>query len=111
MTPLRRVVTSSAPSVSTACHCISPTDALLNEPIEHSGSYLVERIDDLAVRLEGQVDRSILSFNDLPLSDALLEALVMHPGMDGPHDYAVHLKINDASNPDVVVRVLSNWEP
>lgn len=36
---------------------------------------------------------------------------MMHPGMDGPHDYAVHLKTNDAQNPDLVVHVLSNWGP
>lgn len=33
----------------------------------------------------------------------------MHPGMDGKHDYAVHLKTNDAAQPDFVVNVLSNW--
>jgi hypothetical protein len=33
----------------------------------------------------------------------------MHPGMDGKHDYAVHLKTNDATQPDFVVNVLSNW--
>jgi len=36
---------------------------------------------------------------------------MMHPGMDGPHDYAVHLKTNDSQNPDLVVHVLSNWGP
>ncbi len=36
---------------------------------------------------------------------------MMHPGMDGPHDYAVHLKTNDASDPDLVVHVLSDWGP
>ncbi len=36
---------------------------------------------------------------------------MMHPGMDGPHDYAVHLKTNDASQPDRIVHVLSNWGP
>lgn len=36
---------------------------------------------------------------------------MMHEGMDGPHDFAVHLKTNDPVNPDVVVHVLSNWVP
>jgi len=36
---------------------------------------------------------------------------MMHPGMDGPHDFAVHLKTNDSQNPDLVVRVLSDWGP
>jgi hypothetical protein len=31
--------------------------------------------------------------------------------MDGPHDYAVHLKTNDPQSPDLIVHVLSNWEP
>jgi hypothetical protein len=30
-------------------------------------------------------------------------------GMDGPHNFTVHLKTNDPANPDLVVNVLSNW--
>jgi hypothetical protein len=33
----------------------------------------------------------------------------MHPGMDGYHDFAVHVKTNDPAQPDKVVHVLSNW--
>lgn len=36
---------------------------------------------------------------------------MMHPGMDGPHDYGVHLKTNDPSQADVVVHILSDWGP
>jgi hypothetical protein len=36
---------------------------------------------------------------------------MMHEGMDGPHDFAVHLKSNDPTQPDKVVSVLSNWIP
>ncbi|MGE5073604.1 MAG: hypothetical protein ACM3MF_09270 [Anaerolineae bacterium] len=36
---------------------------------------------------------------------------MMHPGMDGPHDYAVHLKTNDPAASDLVVHVLSDWGP
>ncbi len=36
---------------------------------------------------------------------------MMHPGMDGPHDYAVHLKSDDPNDPDLVVHVLSDWGP
>jgi hypothetical protein len=36
---------------------------------------------------------------------------MMHPGMDGPHNFGVHLLTNDAKNPDLVVNVLSNWGP
>ena len=34
---------------------------------------------------------------------------MMHPGMDGKHNYAVHLVTNDPDQPDMVVNVLSNW--
>jgi hypothetical protein len=34
---------------------------------------------------------------------------MMHPGMDGKHNYAVHIKTNDPAQPDMVVNVLSNW--
>jgi len=33
----------------------------------------------------------------------------MHRGMDGPHDFRVHLVTNDPANPDRTVQVLSNW--
>ncbi len=36
---------------------------------------------------------------------------MMHPGMDGPHDYAVHLSTNDPTTPDLIVHILSNWGP
>jgi hypothetical protein len=36
---------------------------------------------------------------------------MMHKGMDGPHDYAVHLKTDDPQNSDLVVHVVSNWGP
>lgn len=36
---------------------------------------------------------------------------MMHPGMDGPHDYAVNLKTNDPNSPDLVIHVTSNWGP
>jgi hypothetical protein len=38
-------------------------------------------------------------------------SFTMHEGMDGPHNFAVHLKTNDPGNPDFVVNVLSNWIP
>jgi hypothetical protein len=36
---------------------------------------------------------------------------MMHAGMGGPHDFALHLKTNDPAQPDKVVSVLSNWVP
>ena len=36
---------------------------------------------------------------------------MMHEGMDGPHNFAVHLITNDPQNPDLVVNVLSDWGP
>jgi len=36
---------------------------------------------------------------------------MMHPGMDGPHNFAVHLITNDKQHADAVVTVLSDWGP
>jgi hypothetical protein len=36
---------------------------------------------------------------------------MMHAGMDGPHNFGVHLITNDPAQPDKVVNVLSNWIP
>jgi len=35
----------------------------------------------------------------------------MHEGMDGPHDFRVHLRTNDPEEPDKVLTILSNWVP
>jgi hypothetical protein len=36
---------------------------------------------------------------------------VMHAGMGGQHDFRVHLRSNDPRQPEVVLKVLSNWVP
>ena len=36
---------------------------------------------------------------------------MMHAGMDGKHDFAIHMKTNDPSNPELLVHVLSDWGP
>jgi len=48
-----------------------------------------------------------------PGESTTLESAVfmMHPGMDGKHDYAVHLKTNDPNSPDLIVHVMSDWGP
>ena len=33
------------------------------------------------------------------------------PDVDAPHDFGLHLKTDDAANPDLVVHVLSDWGP
>jgi len=34
---------------------------------------------------------------------------MMHEGMDGLHDFRVHLVTNDPTQPDKEVKILSNW--
>ena len=36
---------------------------------------------------------------------------MMHQGMDGKHDFAIHLKTNDPKTPEMLVHVLSDWGP
>ena len=36
---------------------------------------------------------------------------MMHAGMEGPHDFRVHLVTNDPAQPDKEVKILSNWVP
>src|SRR6266498_967796 len=36
---------------------------------------------------------------------------MMHEGMDGKHDFAIHLKTNDPKSSDYLVHVLSDWGP
>ena len=58
-------------------------------------------------------DMSISSMVLKPGESATVESaeFFMHPGMDGKHNYAVHLITNDATQPDKVVNVLSDWVP
>lgn len=48
-----------------------------------------------------------------PGQSTILESSIfmMHEGMDGPHDFQVHIKSNDPDNIDKTVTVLSNWIP
>jgi hypothetical protein len=48
-----------------------------------------------------------------PGESTLVESgvFMMHEGMDGQHDFGVHLITNDATQPDLIVHVLSNWIP
>jgi hypothetical protein len=39
------------------------------------------------------------------------EMFMMHEGMDGPHNFGVHLITNDPAQPDLIVNVLSDWGP
>jgi hypothetical protein len=36
---------------------------------------------------------------------------MMHAGMEGKHDFRVHLLSNDPQQPDRILTVLSNWVP
>lgn len=60
-----------------------------------------------------QPDLTVTSMAIKPGQSAYVESpdFMMHQGMDGPHDFAVHLKTNDPKNPDQIVHVLSDWGP
>jgi hypothetical protein len=38
-------------------------------------------------------------------------SFMMHEGMDGKHNFIVHLVTNDPAQPDKQVEILSNWVP
>jgi len=58
-----------------------------------------------------QPDLTVTSMAIKPGESAYVESpdFMMHEGMDGPHDFAVHLKTNDPKNADLIVHVLSDW--
>jgi hypothetical protein len=41
----------------------------------------------------------------------LVLEFMMHGDMGGRHDFRVHLPTNDPTEPDQVLRVVSNWVP
>ncbi len=41
----------------------------------------------------------------------LVLEFMMHGDMGGHHDFRVHLPTNDPAQPDLELRVLSNWVP
>ncbi len=34
---------------------------------------------------------------------------MMHEGMDGPHEFRVHVQTNDPNQPEKLLTVLSDW--
>ena len=44
-------------------------------------------------------------------STTLSMEFMMHEGMDGVHNFHVHLPSNDPQQPDQTLTVLSNWVP
>jgi hypothetical protein len=36
---------------------------------------------------------------------------MMHEGMDGKHNFVVHLRTNDPMEPEKLLTALSNWGP
>ena len=38
-------------------------------------------------------------------------SFMMHQGMDGPHDFRVHVRTSDPDTPDKTVEVLYDWVP
>ena len=44
-------------------------------------------------------------------STTLSMQFMMHEGMDGMHDFRVHLPSNDPQQPERTLTVLSNWVP
>lgn len=38
-------------------------------------------------------------------------SFMMHAGMDGKHEFRVHVRSNDPMTPDQQVVILSNWVP
>jgi len=44
-------------------------------------------------------------------STTLYMEFMMHAGMEGKHDFRVHLLNNDPRQPDRILTVLSNWVP
>ncbi len=38
-------------------------------------------------------------------------SFMMHAGMDGQHEFRVHLRTNDQTEPDKQLTILSNWVP
>jgi hypothetical protein len=48
-----------------------------------------------------------------PGETTLIEStpFMMHAGMEGKHNFALHLVTNDPLQPDKIVTILSNWIP
>ncbi len=44
-------------------------------------------------------------------STSLTAPFTMHAGMDGPHDFEIHIWSNDPQQPDTVVHVKANYVP
>lgn len=55
--------------------------------------------------------RAVVSNNSLrPGEEATVSlSFSMHEGMDGPHDFRLHINTNDPDEPEKTITILSNW--
>jgi hypothetical protein len=56
-------------------------------------------------------DLQITAFTIKPGRESVISmTFMMHEGMDGAHDFRILLQINDPTQPETELTVLSNWE-
>ena len=94
---------------------MSKTDRRVQRTRELLQKALIELIRERGyevITIQNIVDRANIGRTTFYLHyNSKDELFMMHEGMDGRHNFAVHLKTNDPGNSDFVVNVLFNWIP
>lgn len=112
---------NGAPSLKVDRELVDLGDQKNNQPV--AVSFKVTNVGDQALRFSEQPYIEVVEGCCPPLpalgsmvlqpgeSTDLSMEFVMHEGMDGMHDFRVHLPTNDPVQPDRTLTVLSNWGP
>jgi hypothetical protein len=76
-----------------------------DQPLEFPTDPYVELIEGCCPPIASISSRTLYPGEEATVSMSFM----MDLGMTGPHEYLTHIMTNDPQNPDLQVRILSNW--
>jgi hypothetical protein len=76
-----------------------------DQPLEFPTDPYVELIEGCCPPIASITSRTLYPGEEATVSMSFM----MDLGMTGPHEYLAHIMTNDPQNPDLQVRILSNW--
>jgi uncharacterized integral membrane protein len=81
--------------------------------VQNVGDEILHILDTPQIEVVEGCCPSQVTVDDRSLSPGEITTIrtrfTMHPGMDGPHDFRVHVRTTDPEQPDKELTILSNW--
>ena len=81
--------------------------------VQNVGDEILHILDTPYIEVVEGCCPSQMTVNDRALSPGEIATIrtrfTMHPGMDGPHNFRVHIRTTDPEQPEKELTILSNW--